>query len=168
MPILLGLLALIILVPLAVVYFPGHKSRLEKIFSIPAQQAIDFSTLRKTKKPNQYLVCPVNLCAETPDLVAPVYPVSVESLAKAWHSMVMAEPDVMAQSQDSSNLTQYYVQRTKRMRYPDLIAVRFIAAEGGQSTIAVYSRSVYGHGDAGVNKARVTDWLAKLNEAVKR
>jgi uncharacterized protein (DUF1499 family) len=55
-----------------------------------------------------------------------------------------------------------YVQRTAYWRLPDIITVRFIETEHGRSTLAVYSRSVYGHSDLGANKARIEAWLAKL------
>jgi uncharacterized protein (DUF1499 family) len=32
----------------------------------------------------------------------------------------------------------------------------------GQATLAIYSRSLIGHGDFGVNRARIERWLAAL------
>lgn len=166
MTIFLGLLALIILVPLAFVYLPGHKLRLESLFRIPPVEAIDFTKLKKTAKPNQYLVCPTGLCAETPDRVARLYPVTAEKLATTWQGVVLAEPDVRERARDQIMLKVDYVQRTTKIRYPDLITVQFLSRPEGHSTLAIYSRSVYGHGDMGVNKARITRWLAKLDEAL--
>jgi uncharacterized protein (DUF1499 family) len=42
--------------------------------------------------------------------------------------------------------------------------VRFFDRPGGRSTLALYSRSQLGHGDMGVNRARIERWLAKLAE----
>ena len=50
-----------------------------------------------------------------------------------------------------------------RSRFPDLIAVQFMDEKGGTSTLAIYSRSVYGHSDLGVNKARTMGWIRDLN-----
>jgi hypothetical protein len=162
----LGLLAFIILVPLAFVCLPGHKLRLESLFRLPPVEAIDFTRLKKTTKPNQYLVCPTGLCAETPDLVARVYPVTASKLATTWQSIVLVEANVTERTRDQAMLKMDYVQRTAKIRYPDLITVQFLDRPDGQSTLAIYSRSVYGHSDMGVNKARITSWLAKLDEAL--
>jgi hypothetical protein len=162
----LWLLAIIILLPLAIVYLPGHKNRLETIFRIPPVVAVDFTKLKKIPKPNQYLVCPKGHCIETPDLVASTYPVNATKLAATWHGIVMAEPDVAERARDDAALKVDYVQRTVRMRYPDLVTVQFLERPEGQSTIAIYSRSVYGYSDKGVNQARITGWLAKLDKSL--
>ncbi len=164
----LSLLALVILLPLALVYLPGHKARLEAIFKVPQAQPIEFATLRKITKPNQFLVCPNGVCTETPDLVAKDYPVDAATLAAAWHKMAMAKPDMAELGRDDSARKVDYVQRTARMRYPDLITVQFYERSNAASTLAIYSRSVYGHSDRGVNKARITAWLADLDAALAR
>jgi hypothetical protein len=164
--IFLGLLALIILVPLAFVYLPGHKSRMEKLFSVPPLQSIDFATLRKVDKPNQYLVCPDQFCAEKPDLKAATYPVNAITLAAVFDKMVKAEADVAERARDDRAMKIDYVQRTPQMRYPDLITVQFMDRGDEQSTLALYSRSVYGHEDGGLNAARITSWLSKLDKAI--
>jgi uncharacterized protein (DUF1499 family) len=163
---ILGFLAILILLPLVIVYLPGHKNRLGNIFRIPPVETIDFAKLRKIPKPNQYLVCPQDHCLETPDLTSRVYPVNATKLVAICHKIIMAESDVVEQARDDTALKVDYVQRTHRMRYPDLITVQFLEHPKGQSTIAIYSRSVYGYSDRGVNKARITDWLAKLDKAL--
>ena len=47
------------------------------------------------------------------------------------------------------------------MRYPDTIDIEVFAAEG--ATLAIYSRSLVGSGDFGVNLARIERWLAALD-----
>ena len=61
-----------------------------------------------------------------------------------------------------------YVQRTQLMRFPDLVSVRFYDLAGGQSSIAIYSRSVYGYSDMGTNRRRVERWLARLRAELTR
>jgi uncharacterized protein (DUF1499 family) len=162
----LWLLAVIILLPLASIYLPGYQYRMEKIFPAPPVEPIDFTKLRKISKPNQYLVCPRGHCIETPDIIARTYQVDATKLAESWHSIVMAAPDVTERARNDAMGMMEYVQRSNRMRYPDLISVEFITRPEGQSTIAIYSRSVYGYSDDGVNKARITNWLTKLDEAL--
>jgi uncharacterized protein (DUF1499 family) len=166
MTLFLSLLALIVLVPMALVYLPGHKARLEGIFKLPPLQQVDFASLRKTAKPNQFLVCPNSVCAETPDVVAKTYAVDAVTLAAAFDKIARSKPDVAERGRDSAARKVDYVQRTARMRFPDLITVQFFEQDGGQSTLALYSRSVVGHSDRGVNKARITAWLAELDAAL--
>jgi len=40
--------------------------------------------------------------------------------------------------------------------------VRVLPAGEGKSTLAIYSRAVYGRRDFGVNQARIEDWLSRL------
>jgi len=49
------------------------------------------------------------------------------------------------------------------MRFPDFVSVEVRAAEGG-SVVLAYSRSVFGRGDHGVNRARVEGWMAQLEQ----
>jgi uncharacterized protein (DUF1499 family) len=51
------------------------------------------------------------------------------------------------------------------MRYPDTIDVAVFPMGEGQSSVAIYSRSLVGHGDFGVNRARVERWLTALEHA---
>jgi uncharacterized protein (DUF1499 family) len=166
MTVVLGLLALVILVPLAFVYLPGHKSRLERMFSVPSPHPIEFATIRKIEKPNQYLVCPVASCVERPDLIAPTYQVDAATLLVTFDKMVKADADVVERARNDQVMKIEYVQRTLRMRFPDLITVQFMDRGRGQSTVAIYSRSVYGYSDRGVNKARITAWLSRLDKAL--
>jgi uncharacterized protein (DUF1499 family) len=53
------------------------------------------------------------------------------------------------------------------MRYPDLITVQFRPLDSTRSTLAIYSRSVYGYSDRGVNQRRVRQWLDRLSEAAR-
>ncbi len=59
-----------------------------------------------------------------------------------------------------------YVQRSARFRFPDIITVRFISVSSSQSTLAIYSRSIYGKSDFGVNRERIDAWLKTLREGL--
>ena len=78
--------------------------------------------------------------------------------------MISAEPRLTAVATDDATLTDRYIQRSALMGYPDTIVVHFFDLPDGRSTLALYSRSQLGHGDMGVNRARIERWLAKLGE----
>ena len=48
------------------------------------------------------------------------------------------------------------------MRFPDTIDAEVLPVGDNQSTLALYSRSLIGRKDFGVNRARLTRWLAAL------
>jgi uncharacterized protein (DUF1499 family) len=128
--------------------------------------AVDFTTLTLTDKPNQYLICPPELCAAAPHGQSPVFQVPVEHLSAAWRQMLAALPGVTLLAEDQDGRQLDYVQRSARFRFPDIITVRFMAAAPGQSTLAIYSRAVYGRSDFGVNRARVEAWLTGLCQSL--
>ena len=49
------------------------------------------------------------------------------------------------------------------MRFPDTIDVEVMPAGENQSTLALYSRSLVGRKDFGVNRARLQRWRAALD-----
>jgi uncharacterized protein (DUF1499 family) len=164
------LTAVITLALLLYIYAPGGKQRLEAFFSLPPETMVDFTSLKKTDKPNQYLVCPQNYCAQTPDRIAPLYTASTQELAQTFEQIAMSMPDVEKRGPPiaGSGFIQYnFVQRTPTMRYPDLITVRFFEHSQGQTGLAVYSRSVYGRSDFGVNQKRIDSWLDILDKRLK-
>ena len=59
-----------------------------------------------------------------------------------------------------------WVERSALMNYPDIIAAEVRAAPEG-AALLLYSRSLFGWSDLGVNKARAERWLAALDAALK-
>jgi uncharacterized protein (DUF1499 family) len=132
------------------------------ILAGPADQgAVDFANITRSGKPNDFLMCPKDLCADA-DAQAPVFPLSADELRAALHASLQNEPHLTRMDETTS--AERYVQKTALMRFPDTISVRFIALSATTSTIAIYSRSRLGYSDLGVNKARVERWVAALSE----
>jgi Protein of unknown function (DUF1499) len=164
--ILAAVIAIAAVFAVAFVFLPGHQQRLEQALPPPPAVQIDFKTLRKTNKPNQWLVCPANGCSEKPDQIAPVIQTPIDDVAKAWRDFVAQQPDTVERTWDAANYSGNYVQRTARMRYPDVISVQFFPVADGGTTLAIYSRSTYGYSDRGVNKARVQAWLKAITQQI--
>ncbi len=140
----------------------GRERMLEIVFGPVIYSPIEFKTLKRAPRPNQYLVCPPDLCTETPDAVSPVYDVTDAVLKKAWLAL-MAEQPRTAQVGLSPDTSQYdFVQRSNWIRFPDTITVKFIALPPDRSTLAIYSRSHYGYSDWGVNRQRIEGWLKSI------
>jgi uncharacterized protein (DUF1499 family) len=137
---------------------------LERVWALfgPADLGpVAFETLERRSVPNDALACPPGVCHASSDLPPPVYAVGADALKAAMARVIASEPDVTAMQSTPSG--DRYVQRTRLMRFPDTIEVRYIPRGEGQSTIALYSRSQLGEGDMGVNRARIARWLDKLS-----
>lgn len=155
----------VVVVAAAVLIWEG--TTLERILSIGKIPIIDFATLQRADTPNQYLTCPNNLCPAYIDDLPPVYAASVAEVRSAWEAMLQAEPRVTELRRSADGTQIDYVQRSRLLKFPDLITIRFIALDEKRTTLAIYSRSIYGEGDMGVNKARIRGWVAKLNNVLK-
>jgi hypothetical protein len=139
---------------------------LESMLYVGDVPVIDFATLQRDSVPNQYLLCPKGMCQAETDGEAPVFDVPVEQLQVAWDEMLAEQPRFQVLRRDVTNIQIDYVQRSRLLRFPDLITVRFVPIDDTHSTLAIYSRSVWGKGDMGVNRARVEEWLARLKARV--
>ncbi|MCF8466102.1 MAG: DUF1499 domain-containing protein [Sneathiella sp.] len=49
--------------------------------------------------------------------------------------------------------------------WPERVSIRTLPSEKGGSTLAIYSRSVYGQSDFGTNKSRIGTSLSTLENA---
>jgi uncharacterized protein (DUF1499 family) len=86
----------------------------------------------------------------------------VATLRERWLAMIARQPRVQQVAVDADQGQYDFIQRSRLLRFPDTITVRFIPRSATQSTLAIYSRSHYGSSDLGVNRRRVTAWLAAL------
>ena len=147
-------------------YTPFGERPLATLLPVGDVEAVDFAALTLTGKPNQYLICPAGFCGAKPHAASPVFDVSVERLRGRWREVVAAQPrlELLAAYEDGMQID--YVQRSARFRFPDIITVRFISTPPSRSTLAIYSRSIYGQSDLGVNARRIDTWLALLHEGL--
>ncbi|HET8721043.1 MAG TPA: DUF1499 domain-containing protein [Nitrospira sp.] len=126
---------------------------------------VDFSTLRRPRSPNTFLVAPAGFTPAPVDLIAPEFPISAEALRQAWLAMLDEMPRVQILGPIDAAVVEA-IQYTPVLRFPDRITARFIPLSNGRSTFAVYSRSRYGYSDFGVNRRRIRAWLTRLEERV--
>ncbi len=158
-----GVVAALVLVGFGVMRVTGLWDRLLP----PApRQPIDFPTLEPGDRPNRYLVCPEDFCARSaPDAISPVFRVPVAVLAAAFRELLARQPALVIEGNEIDRLE--LVQRTPLMRWPDRITVRFLPLGPDSSTLAIYSRSTYGHSDLGANERRITAWLEQLAASLR-
>jgi uncharacterized protein (DUF1499 family) len=95
------------------------------------------------------------------DQIAPVYDMPKERLREIFFEAMDLNPR-MSIEKNYDNVDQYdIVERSKYFQFPDILTVRFFrrGEDEDKSTLAMYSRSVYGHYDFGVNQARIEKLL---------
>jgi hypothetical protein len=126
---------------------------------------VDFASLRRHSSGNDALICPPGLCGEAePDGDAKVYDVAMDQLLERLKTIALAEPNTeLLDCGVGCERVARLVQCTRIMRFPDTIDVAVYAAGKNKSTLAVYSRSLVGRRDFGVNRARIARWLAELD-----
>jgi len=126
---------------------------------------IDFATLKKTARPNQFLVCPEGFCElENPDKISPVYKLTTDKLRQNLLASLEQEKRLQRVDDDSEPNKLRFVQRTAKMLFPDTIRIELVPVGKTKSTLAIYSQSQVGYSDRGFNKARVNRWLKRIAE----
>lgn len=124
---------------------------------------VDPLTVERPASPNTYYVAPQAMVEASVDMEAPTYAAPAAIMANAFNDFVLTQPNITSLARSDDGTWSTYVQRTPKLRMPDYISVKFIDLEENRSTIAIYSRSRFGYGDMGVNKARVSIWLQSLS-----
>ena len=141
----------------------GRKQVWTLLYGPVVREPVDFQTLKLKPSPNQYLVCPPELCENAKaHAEAPVFDMTSEQLRGRWRERIETQPLVERIEGDTGGEQLSYEVLTPLMRFPDTVTVRFLPADGGKSTLAVYSRSHYGYSDMGANEKRVKSWLELL------
>jgi uncharacterized protein (DUF1499 family) len=125
---------------------------------------VDWATLTRHATPNDALVCPPERCPRaTPDREPRSYRLEPAALLARLKEIVQADGNVAElYCADACGQRARFIQYTRLMRYPDTIDIEVFPVNG-QSTVAIYSRSLIGQGDFGVNRARLERWLAALD-----
>lgn len=130
----------------------------------PASWHVDPVTAPTPDTPNSFRVLAPGATPGPEEMVSPVYAVPPARLMEAFDSMALAEPrtERLAGTADGQGFVTY-VQRTALVAYPDYVSVRAVPAGDGRSALVILSRSRFGKSDMGVNRARITQWLDKLD-----
>jgi uncharacterized protein (DUF1499 family) len=91
-----------------------------------------------------------------------VFNATVARLRDAVRVIEANDEDLTHVETTAGGLQDRFIARTRLMRYPDTINVRFHDLGEGRSSLSLYSRSQIGRSDFGVNRARLEGWIAEL------
>jgi len=137
---------------------------LAKLLGLPLDIGpVDWVTLRRHRTSNDALVAPARHCPKAKaDREPKVYAASPQELLARLKAITLSEPRTRELSGAPNALAARFLQHTRLMRFPDTIDAQVLPAGDKQSTLAIYSRSLIGRKDFGVNRARVERWFAAL------
>ena len=115
---------------------------------------------------NDYLLRPYGAALNGADGIAGVYQGDAASLTLRLQQVALAEPRTRLIAGDDGSGVITLVQRSRWMGFPDAISIMARDIGPGVATLAIWSRSRFGENDFGVNRARVTRWLAEAGMTV--
>jgi uncharacterized protein (DUF1499 family) len=138
---------------------------------LPTPPLMDMSHIQRPSSPNTALAAPAGTIP-TPDIVTPVYAAAAGRLYDAVLAAAAAQPRTFLAAAFPAERQAHFVARSAWFNFPDLITAQVGDAGREASTLVLYSRSVYGYSDLGVNRQRLSAWLAaiqaRLNPSVER
>lgn len=134
----------------------------------PVEYHVDPLVVKSVDARDQYLAAPPELSAAVPSRESEWFDATPQDVMIAFDAVVMKAPRTKLAAGSPSGMWATYVQRSRLMRFPDYISVAAVGRPEGGATVAVFSQSVYGKGDFGVNKARVDRWLSQLRETMEK
>ena len=132
---------------------------------LPTPQPMDIAHLVRPSSPNTALAAPAGF-VPSPDIVIAPYHVPADRLFALVRDVAAGQPRTYQAAVYPDQLQAHYVARSAVFNFPDLITVQARAEGPDSSDLVVYSRSVYGHSDLGVNRKRVEAWLAALQTKI--
>ena len=131
----------------------------------PQPALMDMGKVQRPASPNTALAAPAGT-TPTPDVVTPRYPVPAPVLFAGVRAVAEAQPRTFLAAEYAAAGQVHYVVRSAVFNFPDLVTAQVTEDGPDASTLVLYSRSVYGHSDLGVNRSRVTTWLAALDRTL--
>jgi uncharacterized protein (DUF1499 family) len=130
-------------------------------------EVIDFAARGSARRSNVFAICPSGYCTPPGDMASPVFAMGWERLREYWREMIAVQSGVETIGWDARRRRATYIQRSEIFHFPDIVTVEFVDLGGGRSSLAIDSRSRYGKGDLGVNRRRVTAWMAVLRNMMR-
>jgi len=151
----------------AIVALLGAVYMIRNVTHDPEVWHVDPLTVPTPSTPNSFRLVPViegyePVTQERIDRESPIYDANPALISQAFDEFVLRQPRTQRIAGTPETGWMTYVQQSEMMRFPDYISVLFLDLGNGQSTVAIFSRSRYGHSDLNVNAQRIDKWLEPL------
>lgn len=129
---------------------------------LPTPPVMDMAHITRPASPNTALAGPEGFSPQ-PDIVTPAYRLSPNRLLTIVRKVADAEPRTFIAGAYPDAGQVHYVVRSAVLNFPDLVTAQVNPVGESGSRLILYSRSVYGYGDLGVNRRRLAAWLSAIN-----
>jgi uncharacterized protein (DUF1499 family) len=126
---------------------------------------MDIAHIDRPSSPNTALAGPKGF-APPPDIVTSPYHVPAGRLFALVRGVADGQPSTYQAAFYPDQLQVHYVVRSALLNFPDLVMLQVLPEGADSSELIMYSRSVYGRSDFGVNRKRVEAWLAALQTKI--
>jgi len=133
------------------------------VAGVPAPALMDMKYLSRPARPNSALAAPAG-SQPAPDLVTPRFPLPASRLYDLLVTVARAQPRTFLAAEYAAELQAHFVARSAVLNFPDLVTAQIAEAGPDGSTLVLYSRSVYGYSDFGVNRKRLSAFLAAITQ----
>jgi uncharacterized protein (DUF1499 family) len=130
---------------------------------LPTPLMMDVAHIVRPDSPNTALAAPTGF-SPTPDIVTPLYHMPADRLFALVRDVAAEQPKTYQAALYPEQRQVHYVARSAVFNFPDLIMVQVRADSPDTSDLILYSRSVYGKSDLGVNRKRAETWLGALDK----
>ncbi|WP_431283539.1 DUF1499 domain-containing protein [Humitalea sp. 24SJ18S-53] len=134
---------------------------------LPPAEPLDLASLVLPPSPNTCLAAPPGAPGPVPHRVLPPFAATPAALWAAVQQAAGAQPRTTLLAAWPEHLQAQWVERSAIMNYPDII-VALLLPDGDRTGLVLYSRSLFGWSDLGVNAKRVDRWIAAIESALPR
>jgi hypothetical protein len=134
---------------------------------LPVPPPMDMTRIERPATPNTFLAGPAEMRPK-PDAVTAVQPMPAPALYAKARVLFARQSRTYLAAEFPGRLQLHYVVRSALLNFPDLVTVQVNAEGADRSTLVIWSRSVYGRSDFGVNRDRTKAWLAALQQSSER
>ena len=129
---------------------------------LPAPAPLDFARLARPRPRNSALAAPPGMHL-LPDIITRRREAPPRRLYEVLKLVALKQPLTVLHAEFDDRLQAHFVARSALCNFPDLIAIQVTPDQ----IPALYSRSIYGHLDFGVNRQRLVTWLTALDIALE-
>lgn len=132
---------------------------------VPGPALLDFRHLSRPSSPNTALAAPAGT-NPAPDLVTPTFHLPADRLYRILLAVAASQKRTVLAAEYPAVRQAHFVCRSAWLNFPDLIAIQVNEMSADSSALVLYSRSVYGYSDLGVNRRRLIAWLADVQARI--
>jgi hypothetical protein len=134
---------------------------------LPRPALMDMTRVERPATPNTFLAGPAGM-RPAPDQVLEAWNLPAQGLFDKASVVFGGQLRVYVAAVFPDQHQVHYVVRSALLNFPDLVTVQVNAVAAERSTLVIWSRSVYGRSDFGVNRKRTMAWLAALQQSNER